>query len=605
MLRKRKNEKMDKKSKNTDKQVTTVTGSVGLFGRMLIGQKIMTIVLLSMAFIMAVGAVGVTSMSKIGAEIEQISETDIPVIQSISAIAMGRLEQAILFERALWQAEVGDFAHLNGVVAEFDTIAQDVQAKIVETEHMIEGALQHASSAEQSAEFRKVLGGLTEIEKKHEAFDHEVNQVFALLRAGRSGEAHGLIESIEAEQTELNHELEAMLIEVEEFTLAAALIAGHEEKKAVKLIILIAAIATILCVSLSSLMTRNAITKPLGKVMAALKALADGNTDVEVEIKSRDEIGKLGEAFTVFRDKTIQNQRLEAEQAKKREEDERRAKTVEEMISEFDTTAKESLGGVSASAEQMKSSALSMTSIADEASQRSSSVAAASEEATVNVQTVATATEELSASVEEISRQVAQSAQMANAAVESANATNAKVEGLAEASQKIGEVVDLINDIAAQTNLLALNATIEASRAGEAGKGFAVVASEVKSLATQTAKATEEIGAQIASIQAETQDAVGAIQEIGKSIGEISDTATAIASAVEEQGAATREIAENVQQAAAGTQDVSSNITEVSRGAQETGSSAQQVLGAAEQLGTQSDELQAAVSSFLDRVKAA
>ena len=218
---------------------------------------------------------------------------------------------------------------------------------------------------------------------------------------------------------------------------------------------------------------------------------------------------------------------------------------------------------------------------------------------------MATATEELSASVEEISRQVAQSAQMALAAVETANATNAKVEGLADASQKIGEVVNLINDIAAQTNLLALNATIEASRAGEAGKGFAVVASEVKSLATQTAKATEEIGAQIAAIQGETQEAVAAIQEIGKSITEISDTATAIASAVEEQGAATREIAENVQQASSGTQNVSSNIVEVSRGVQETGSSAQQVLLSAEQLGEQSDELQAAVSSFLDRVKAA
>ena len=348
------------------------------------------------------------------------------------------------------------------------------------------------------------------------------------------------------------------------------------------------------------------ITGQIATMSQIMRTLAAGDRDVEIPyLEQQAEMGQMAQAVEVFKQNAIERERLEADQSRKREADERRATHVAELIGEFDGTAKRSLGSVSASAEQMKASAMSMTTIADEAGQRSSGVASASEQATANVQTVATATEELSASVEEISRQVAQSAQMALAAVETANATNAKVEGLADASQKIGEVVNLINDIAAQTNLLALNATIEASRAGEAGKGFAVVASEVKSLATQTAKATEEIGAQIAAIQGETQEAVAAIQEIGKSITEISDTATAIASAVEEQGAATREIAENVQQASSGTQNVSSNIVEVSRGVQETGSSAQQVLLSAEQLGEQSDELQAAVSSFLDRVKAA
>jgi len=365
------------------------------------------------------------------------------------------------------------------------------------------------------------------------------------------------------------------------------------------------AAAVVLIVAVGWFIGRKAAA-PIVGMTAAMQALANGDLEVDIPGReSKDEIGSMAATVEVFKQNAIERVSLEADQKAKQEAESKRASVIEEMIGEFDDTAKRSLTSVNATAEQMKSSATLMTSTADEATQRSSSVAAAAEEATANVQTVATATEELSASVEEISRQVAQSAQMARSAVDTANATNEKVEGLAEASQKIGEVVSLINDIAAQTNLLALNATIEASRAGEAGKGFAVVASEVKSLATQTAKATEEIGAQIAAIQGETQEAVGAIQEIGKSITEISDTATAIASAVEEQGAATREIAENVQQAATGTQDVSSNIVEVSRGAQETGSLAQEVLGAAEELGNQSDELQAAVSTFLDRVKAA
>lgn len=354
-------------------------------------------------------------------------------------------------------------------------------------------------------------------------------------------------------------------------------------------------------------LTVRSITRPMSQIQDAMGILAGGNTEVVIPgVDRKDEIGSMAVAVEVFKGNAIERVRLEIEQkAVAKKTGREKHETMLRLADELESSVGSVITGVTDSAEQMKASAVSMSSIADNASKRSSSVAAASEEATANVQTVATATEELSASVEEISRQVAQSAAMANQAVEKAEQTNAKVEGLSEASQKIGEVVSLINDIAAQTNLLALNATIEASRAGEAGKGFAVVASEVKSLATQTAKATEEIGAQITAIQDETQEAVNAIQGIGASISEISDTTTAIASAVEEQGAATREIAANVQQAASGTQDVSSNISEVSRGVQETGSSAKQVLSSAEHLGSQSEDLQAAVASFLDKVKAA
>jgi methyl-accepting chemotaxis protein len=275
------------------------------------------------------------------------------------------------------------------------------------------------------------------------------------------------------------------------------------------------------------------------------------------------------------------------------------------MIDDFEANVKAVVDTVASASTELQSNAQSMSATAEETNRQSSAVAAASEQATANVQTVASAAEELASSVAEIGRQVSQSASIAAMAVDEAKRTDATVQGLSEAAQKIGEVVRLISDIASQTNLLALNATIEAARAGEAGKGFAVVASEVKSLANQTAKATEEIAAQIGAIQSSTNDAVGAIQSIGKTIGEINDIASSISAAVEEQGAATREIARNVQEASQGTTEVSSNIAGVTQAAGETGSAASQVLSAAGELSSQAERLKAEVESFLTTVRAA
>jgi methyl-accepting chemotaxis protein len=253
----------------------------------------------------------------------------------------------------------------------------------------------------------------------------------------------------------------------------------------------------------------------------------------------------------------------------------------------------------------MQHSAEAMSGTAEETTRQATAVAAASEEASTNVQTVASATEELSTSVQEISRQVGQSTSIAGKAVDEANRTDHTVSGLAEGAQKIGEVVELIRSIASQTNLLALNATIEAARAGDAGKGFAVVASEVKNLANQTAKATEDITEQIASIQAATSEAVTAIKGIGATINEINTISGSISAAVQQQGAATQEIARNVQQAAAGTQEVSSNISGVTEAARSTGKVAQDVLGAAKALTDQSENFRRRVDGFLEKIRAA
>ncbi len=263
------------------------------------------------------------------------------------------------------------------------------------------------------------------------------------------------------------------------------------------------------------------------------------------------------------------------------------------------TDVKEVVEVVASSSTEMKASSESLAAAAEETAAQSTTVAAASEEVTANIQTVASAAEQLAASVHEVSSQVSDSARISQEAVTETERTNQTVQGLAEAAQKIGDVVSLISDIAGQTNLLALNATIEAARAGEAGKGFAVVASEVKSLATQTAKATEDIASQIGAIQGATKDAVSAIQGIGQTIGRISEIATSISSAVEQQSAATSEISRNVQEASNGTQEVSSNITGVSTSASESGQSAGQVLSAAESLANEGEQMRQKVDEFL------
>ena len=284
-------------------------------------------------------------------------------------------------------------------------------------------------------------------------------------------------------------------------------------------------------------------------------------------------------------------------------EEKRRA--MAQFVSEFDAGIGAVLGTVSAATDEMHATAESLTASAAAASRRSVAVAAASEQASANVHAVAAAAEQLSGSVTEIGRQVSASSSIAANAVAEAERGNALVTGLADAAQRVGAVTGLIKEIAAQTNLLALNATIEAARAGEAGRGFAVVASEVKTLANQTARATEDITTQIAAIQTATGDTVAAIQSIGTTIGQISDIATRIAASVEEQGAATQGIARNIQQAAAGTQEVSGNIAGVTQAAGETGAASAKVLTAAEQLARQNEALRSHVDRFLAAVKAA
>ena len=348
------------------------------------------------------------------------------------------------------------------------------------------------------------------------------------------------------------------------------------------------------------------ILRRIGSLQRSMQLLSSGDLESEIYHSSqRDEIAAMANSLQVFRESMIEARARAADQNKDRIAKAERASRMEARIVEFEATVRAALDSLQKSASSMQGTAQSMSATADQSSALVSAVASAAEETSANVQTVSSGTEELSSSIGEIGRQVTASAQIARKAVDEAGATDATMQGLAENASRISVVVDLIQVIASQTNLLALNATIEAARAGEAGRGFAVVASEVKSLANQTAKATEEIRAQIASMQQVTTSAVGAIRNIGHTIGEINDVTTAIAAAVEEQGAATREIARNIQHAAGGTSEVSSNIVGVSTASVEAGSAASEVLSASGALRREADVLRSEIDAFLSNIRAA
>jgi methyl-accepting chemotaxis protein len=349
------------------------------------------------------------------------------------------------------------------------------------------------------------------------------------------------------------------------------------------------------------------VAGPIIGMTTRMQSLAAGELDRPIPGGTRgDEIGRMARAVEVFRENALTVRRMEAEAGAQREQVERaRAALMSEVADRFDRGMKGVITGVSGRAGEMGQSAQSLAKVAERGRSLAESVAAQAEQASANVQTVAAASQELAASITEISGQVSRSVSVSAKAKEEAERTSALMRGLSAAAEKIGAVVQLIQAIASQTNLLALNATIEAARAGDAGKGFAVVASEVKSLATQTARATEEIAGQIAEIQAATGQSVSAIAQIGHTITEMTEIATAIASAIEEQGAATGEIARNVDEAAVGTAAVTQEIGQVRSVAAETDAGAEAALALAAALEQEADALAVTVREFLTTIRAA
>ncbi len=445
-------------------------------------------------------------------------------------------------------------------------------------------------------------------QQRFEALHRTTTQALVLSQAGKTAEAVSLLQTnFNQGLAELRQELLvfAEAIMVEAATLGGELTAQADVAKQQAIYLAAGSILAVLVLGLW--MALKGVVAPVIELTATMSTLAGGKLNTDVPGTERgDELGTMARTVETFRQGLLQVEQLKSDQEaqKIRMEQEKRA-AMNALADRFQQTVGGVVNTLSSASTELTAAAGSMASIAEETSRQATTVASASEQATTNVQTVASAAEELSSSVSEISRQVAQSTQIAGQAMTEIDQTNKSVQGLTASVSRISEVVRLISEIASQTNLLALNATIEAARAGDAGKGFAVVASEVKHLATQTARATEDISGRIGEIQAATGQSVEAIERINKVIQQMNEISLTIASAVEEQGAATQEIARNVAQAADGTQLVTSNILSVTQASAETGTAASQVQSSSAEVAQQAEGLRHEVTSFLREVRAA
>ncbi len=564
-------------------------------GSFRITPKILAIVAILNVALVAVGMIGVMALSKV-AEDGQLASA-----AARRAVASARINQHVLaISRAefviaasptpdLIRTLTAEVAREMDLARErFDIIrtspAPQVQEALRKSEEAFKAML---PLAQQTLAFANQIQGSVTAEQQQRLKD------MALATRERALEARRLT-------TEMTNTIIAR---------SDSLAQGIQDTAAARtqLMYIVIGFAVVAGIALALLIGQVGIARPIGRINEVLNELAKGNFQVAAYGDDRkDEVGDIAKSAETFRANGMETERLRAEQeAAKAAEAEKQKAMMRDLADRFEQAVGGIVDMVSAAATEMQATATQLSASAQEASAQSTSVASAAEEAGANVTAVAGSAEELGASVQEIGRQVEHSAGLARSAVKEADATGSIVSELTEGAARIGAIVEMISTIASQTNLLALNATIEAARAGEAGKGFAVVASEVKGLASQTAKATSEISAQIVAIQETTNKAVQAIAGITSSIGSIDQATSSIASAVEQQAAATREIVASVGQASTGTNEVSSAITSVAQAAAETGHGASQVLSASSDLARQAERLSAEVRQFLATVRAA
>jgi methyl-accepting chemotaxis protein len=559
-----------------------------MFAKYSIRSKITVVVAFLLVVMSAMGALNIRQMYTINSATVDIVNNWLPSVR-----VLGELRAATITYRAIVRS------HLLATDEAGKQLQEDLLAKWIANtdkarkayEPLITSAEERALYNEFSTSWAEYLAG--------------VKEVLVLSRKNEDKEARVLHAKASLAGVKGDETLQKDVLLNSKGADAAGSQAAESFDNDIKIVLSSLLLTIIIGIGAAVFLVRG-VSAGIKSIVAPMQALGNGDLTAQVPHQGeKTEIGAMAEALQVFKQALIAKKAADEAAARDADAKIERGRRVDNITRDFESLIGEIVATVSSASTQLEASAGTLTTTAERAQQLTTTVAAASEEASTNVRSVASATEEMASSINEIGRQVQDSARMAGEAVEQARKTNDRVSELSKAAARIGDVVELINTIAGQTNLLALNATIEAARAGEAGRGFAVVASEVKALAEQTAKATGEIGQQITGIQTATQDSVNAIKEIGGTIEKLCEISSTIASAVEEQGAATQEISRNVQQAAHGTQQVSSNITDVQRGASETGSASSQVLAAAQSLSGDSNRLKLEVGKFLNSVRAA
>jgi methyl-accepting chemotaxis protein len=563
-----------------------------MFSKISIRAKIISVVAFLLVAMAGMGLLAVTKMRSMNANTVDITTSWMPSVRVIGDLRAG----VITYRNVIRE-------HMLAETLEEKLAAEKTLATVVEANTKFRRSYEGMITSPEEREL------YNQWSKTWEDYKKGTQEVMALSREEAGKIPHQAHELNTKTVNKIGLEADAILAKDIELNTKggdqASTDASDTYRNAFMLVAMILGAAVVAGIGVSYYLVHD-VSSGINSIVEPMQALGRGDLSAEVPHRGeKTEIGSMADVLQVFKEALIAKKAADEAAAADAEAKIERGRRVDSITRDFETMIGEIVQTVSSASTQLEASASTLTSTADRSQRLATTVAGASEEASTNVQSVASATEEMASSVGEISRQVQESARMAGDAVGQARSTTERVSELSKAASRIGDVVELINTIAGQTNLLALNATIEAARAGEAGRGFAVVASEVKALAEQTAKATGEIGQQIAGIQAATNDSVGAIKEISSTIERLSEISSAIAAAVEEQGAATQEIARNVQQAAQGTQQVSSNITDVQRGATETGTASSQVLSAAQMLSNDSSRLKTEVSKFLTNVRAA